>query len=144
MRAGSTAKRLVLSPRRSGAAAFRRFGAPRHQSPSGSLNLVSVELSPPTPGTIVRRLPSVLLLGALALSTTAFAPVLSSPGEQVAADSEREIVICVKFREWEVPATGVTFEPPYERFCVETRDVVIPFPGGNPMPGTLPGPEGQE
>lgn len=95
----------------------------------------------------MRRLASVLLLGALALSTTAFAPALPSHEQahgEVTAEGERQIVVCVKFRDWDVPATGVTFEAPYERFCVKTRDVVIPFPGGNPMPGTLPGPEDQQ
>ena len=87
----------------------------------------------------MRRL-SVLLLGALALSATAFAPAVQASS----AETERQIVVCVKFRDWEVPATGVTWEAPYDRFCVETRDVVVPFPGGNPMPGTLPGPGGQE
>lgn len=88
----------------------------------------------------MRRLPSVLLLGALALSTTAFAPA----PQPTSTDAERQIVVCVKFRDWEIPATGVTWEAPYERFCVETRDVVVPVPGGNPMPGTLPGPGDQE
>lgn len=93
----------------------------------------------------MRRLPSVLLLGAVALSATAFAPAVQSPSLGApSVDAEREIVVCVNFRDWEIPATGVTWEAPYERFCIETRDVVVPFPGGNPMPGTLPGPGGQE
>lgn len=93
----------------------------------------------------MRRLPSVLLLGAVALSTTAFAPAVQAPSADAARqDAERQIVVCVKFRDWEVPATGITWEAPHERFCIETRDVVVPFPGGNPMPGTLPGAGDQE
>jgi hypothetical protein len=99
----------------------------------------------------VRRLPSVLLLGALALSTTAFAPSLPSSEPAAVTEvgaaaetaatavAERQIVVCVKFRDWEVPATGVTWEAPYERFCVKAPDVKVPFPGGNPAPEILPG-----
>lgn len=89
----------------------------------------------------MRRLPSVILLGALALSTTAFAPAVTT-GE--AAEAEEMPVVCVRFREWTVPVVGYTWEPPYERFCVKTRDVVVPVPGGNPLPGTLPGPGSTE
>lgn len=85
----------------------------------------------------MRRLPSVLLLGALALATTAFAPAVTA--NQTTEASEQP-VICVRFRDWTVPVIGYTYEPPAERFCIETRDVVVPVPGGNPMPGTLPGP----
>ncbi len=81
----------------------------------------------------MRRLLSLLLLGGLALSTTAFAPALP-------ATSEQQPVVCVRLRDWQVPVVGITYEPPAERFCVEVRDVVVPVPGGNPMPGTIPGP----
>lgn len=87
----------------------------------------------------MRRLPSILLLGALALSTIAFAPAVEAPSE-----AERQIIVCVRFQDWDVPATGITWEAPYERFCVETRDVVVPFPGGNPAPDHLPSGGGQE
>lgn len=88
----------------------------------------------------MRRLPSVLLLGALALSTTAFAPAVNAT--ETAGGGEQP-VICVRFQDWTVPVIGITYEPPSERFCVKTRDVVVPLPGGNPLPGTLPGPGSQ-
>ena len=88
----------------------------------------------------MRRLPSAILLGALALSTTAFAPAL---GTSQTAEAEEQPVVCVRFRDWTVPVVGITYEPPSERFCVKTRDVVVPRPGGNPLPGTLPGPGSQ-
>ncbi len=82
----------------------------------------------------MRRPASVLLLGALALSTTAFAPAPPTAAQE-------QPVVCVKLREWRVPVVGITYEPPADRFCVAVRDVVVPVPGGNPMPGTIPGPE---
>ena len=89
----------------------------------------------------MRRLPSVLLLGALAVAASAFAPAPDTAPQAgtASAGEAQEIVVCVKFRDWEVPLTGITWEAPYERFCVEAPDVVVPVPGGNPLPGTLPG-----
>ncbi len=81
----------------------------------------------------MRRLPSVFLLAALVLGTTAFAP---APQSEVTAPATttaeaRQIVVCVKFREWTVPVVGYTWEPEYERFCVEAPDVnpdMLPLP----------------
>ena len=89
----------------------------------------------------MRRLPSVLLLGALAISTLALAP---APGIEAPDEAERQIIVCVRFQDWEVPVTGITWEAPHERLCVETRDVVVPFPGGNPAPDHLPSGGGRE
>ena len=89
----------------------------------------------------VRRLPSVLLLAALALTATAFAPAPRTAAprtgtpQPVAAEDARQIVVCVKFQEWTIPVVGYTWEPEYERFCVEAPDVnpdMLPVPGDSP------------
>lgn len=78
----------------------------------------------------MRRTPSVLAAGALALSTLAFAPAVEDPApDAVRAGGEREIIVCVRFRDWDVPLTGITVEKPGDRFCVELPDV---------NPGMLP------
>lgn len=86
----------------------------------------------------MRRLPSVLLLAALALAATAFAPAPPTTASQpavstpTAAEDARQIVVCVKFQEWTIPVVGYTWEPEYERFCVEAPDVnpdMLPVPG---------------
>lgn len=85
----------------------------------------------------MRRLPSALLLAALALGTTAFAPAPPAPqsaSTAAAAADASEIVVCVKFREWTVPVVGYTWEPEYERFCVKAPDVnpdMLPVPEGS-------------
>lgn len=75
----------------------------------------------------MRRLPSVLLLAALALGTLAFAPApqttSATTSATTAAAETQQIVVCVKFREWTVPVVGYTWEPEYERFCVKAPDV---------------------
>lgn len=77
----------------------------------------------------MRRLPSVLLLAALALGALAFSPAPQSTKTRsstsaVAATAEAsQIVVCVRFREWTVPVVGYTWEPEYERFCVKAPDV---------------------
>lgn len=82
----------------------------------------------------MRRIPSVLAVGALALSTLAFAPAVPAPVDDqapdgVSAGAEREIIVCVRFRDWEVPMTGITVQKPGDRFCIELPDV---------NPGMLP------
>lgn len=97
----------------------------------------------------MRRPSSVLLLSALALAALGFAPAAPAPPAVVvpaapsadsatdavpatdaaAAADASEIVICVRFRDWGIPGTGITFEKPAERFCVELPDV---------NPGMLP------
>ena len=78
----------------------------------------------------------MLVLCALALASLGFAPVAPAPppasqasapaavapAASTAADAS-QIVICVRFRDWGVPGTGITFEKPAERFCVELPDV---------------------
>lgn len=87
----------------------------------------------------MRRLPSVLLLVALALAATAFAPAPQTAAPQpavsaptTAVDQARQIVVCVKFQEWTIPVVGYHWEPEYERLCVEAPDVnpdLLPVPG---------------
>lgn len=73
----------------------------------------------------MRRLPHLLLLGGLALAATGFGPAPTALPQVDAVDTAQaeQIVVCVKFREWTVPGTNITYEPEYERFCIETRDV---------------------
>lgn len=71
----------------------------------------------------MRRLPSVLLLAALALGTFAFAPAPQPTSTATTEAASEQIVVCVKFRQWTVPVVGYTWDPPYERFCVEAPDV---------------------
>lgn len=80
----------------------------------------------------MRRLPSVLLLVALALGTIAFAPAPASTSAATAQAEAQEIVVCVVFQEWTVPVVDYTWEPEYERFCVKAPDV---------NPNMLPGSE---
>lgn len=91
----------------------------------------------------MRRLPSVLLLAALALAATGFAPAPATTApattapattapQPTAVDDAREIVVCVKFQEWTIPVVDYTWEPEYERFCVQAPDVnpdMLPVPG---------------
>lgn len=68
-----------------------------------------------------------LALGALALSTLGFAPALDAPAPTqaptVAAAEQEQIVICVRFRDVQLPVTGTTVEKPARRLCVELPDV---------------------
>lgn len=83
----------------------------------------------------MRRLPSGLLLAALALSTIAFAPAPQSTSTATAQAEAQQIVVCVKFREWTVPVVGYTWEPEYERFCVQAPDVnpdLLPISASGP------------
>lgn len=50
------------------------------------------------------------------------APAAVAPAGSTAADAS-QIVICVRFRDWGVPGTGITFEKPADQFCVELPDV---------------------
>ncbi len=86
----------------------------------------------------MRRLPPVLLLAALALAATGFAPAPATTApattapQPTAVDDAREIVVCVKFQEWTIPVVDYTWEPEYERFCVQAPDVnpdMLPVPG---------------
>lgn len=81
----------------------------------------------------MRRLPSVLLLAALALGSIAFAPAPQTTSAETAsveaastaaaqAEAQR-IVVCVVFQEWTIPVVDYTWEPEYERFCVKAPDV---------------------
>lgn len=76
----------------------------------------------------MRRPASLLLLGLLALASLGFAPAPATSSAASGATAQEQIVICVRFRDWTVPVVGVTVERPSERFCIETRDVVVPRP----------------
>lgn len=74
----------------------------------------------------MRRTSSLLLLGLLALSTLAMSPAATS------TDSDGGPGVCIRFREYDVPFTGVTIDTPGDRFCA-----FAPSPGS-----LLPGEQG--
>jgi hypothetical protein len=88
-------------------------------SPSQSSFVVPLDTDPLGPH--VRRTLTLLLIGLLALSTLALAPASSS-----GADADAGPVVCVRFRDYTVPFTDITYEPEYQRLCVVTPSVPNP------------------